>query len=249
MPTIASLHPRPTDATLTVTKAAHVLGVHPNTIRAWSDAGRLRYYRINPRGDRRYRLGDLQRFLSNAAEGPSPDPPRRGVKGLHRRGRPESSNGAMTVADARHRRPGPSVPVRVATASPGSHRAGLEVLAALGGIMSSVIGSAVDPEILLGSATRTIREGTGLSLVSIWRLDSGRLTPVGISGPPDVRLVELPRGGGVLGAALDAPGGVVDAEPLPATSATGMRGREIAASIPGADGPWGVLLAVGKSVV
>ena len=58
-------HPRPLDATLTVTRAAEVLGVHANTIRAWSDAGRLRYYRINPRGDRRYRLGDLQRFLAS----------------------------------------------------------------------------------------------------------------------------------------------------------------------------------------
>jgi diguanylate cyclase (GGDEF)-like protein/excisionase family DNA binding protein len=61
---------RPTDATLSVTKAARLLGVHPNTIRAWSDQGRLRYYRINPRGDRRYRMGDLQRFL-DAAEGSS----------------------------------------------------------------------------------------------------------------------------------------------------------------------------------
>src|SRR5205809_4559743 len=60
---------RPIDATLSVTKAARLLGVHPNTIRAWSDAGRLRYYRINPRGDRRYRLGDLQRFLSAAEQG------------------------------------------------------------------------------------------------------------------------------------------------------------------------------------
>ena len=59
--------PRPGDATLSVTKAAHVLGVHPNTIRAWSEAGRLRYYRINDRGDRRYRLVDLQRFLTAAA--------------------------------------------------------------------------------------------------------------------------------------------------------------------------------------
>ena len=58
------LHPRPLDATLTVTRAAEVLGVHANTVRAWSDAGRLRYYRINPRGDRRYRMGDLQRFLA-----------------------------------------------------------------------------------------------------------------------------------------------------------------------------------------
>ncbi|MFL5758013.1 MAG: helix-turn-helix domain-containing protein, partial [Chloroflexota bacterium] len=64
-----TLPPRPPDATLSVTKAARLLGVHPNTIRAWSDAGRLRYYRINPRGDRRYRLGDLQRFLAAAETG------------------------------------------------------------------------------------------------------------------------------------------------------------------------------------
>ena len=68
-----TLPPRPTDATLSVTKAARLLGVHPNTIRAWSDAGRLRYYRIDPRGDRRYRLGDLQRFLA-AAENSATDP-------------------------------------------------------------------------------------------------------------------------------------------------------------------------------
>src|SRR6476620_890541 len=62
---------RPTDATLSVTKAARLLGVHPNTVRAWSDAGRLRYYRINPRGDRRYRMGDLQRFLTAAENLPT----------------------------------------------------------------------------------------------------------------------------------------------------------------------------------
>src|SRR3954447_1094844 len=62
---------RPGDATLTVKKAAGVLGVHPNTVRAWSEAGRLRFYRINDRGDRRYRLGDLQRSLA-AAEAPPP---------------------------------------------------------------------------------------------------------------------------------------------------------------------------------
>lgn len=58
---------RPDDATLTVAKAARLLGVHANTIRAWSDQGRLPYYRINERGDRRYRLADLQRFLATAA--------------------------------------------------------------------------------------------------------------------------------------------------------------------------------------
>ena len=69
-PAASTWTPRPGDATLTVTKAAQVLGVHPNTVRAWSEAGRLRYYRINERGDRRYRLGDLQRFLA-AAESPA----------------------------------------------------------------------------------------------------------------------------------------------------------------------------------
>ncbi len=65
---------RPADATVSVTKAARLLGVHPNTVRAWSDKGRLRYYRINPRGDRRYRLGDLQRFLEAAEMGPDETP-------------------------------------------------------------------------------------------------------------------------------------------------------------------------------
>ena len=62
---------RPIDATLSVTRAARLLGVHPNTVRAWSDAGRLRYYRINPRGDRRYRLSDLHRYLAAAENGPA----------------------------------------------------------------------------------------------------------------------------------------------------------------------------------
>lgn len=62
-----ALSSRPQDATLSVQKAARLLGVHANTIRAWSDQGRLRFYRINARGDRRYRLGDLQRFLDDAA--------------------------------------------------------------------------------------------------------------------------------------------------------------------------------------
>src|SRR4029079_3145685 len=63
----AQLPPRPIDATLTVTKAARLLGVHPNTVRAWSDAGRLRFYRINPRGDRRYRLRHTPGVLTGAA--------------------------------------------------------------------------------------------------------------------------------------------------------------------------------------
>jgi diguanylate cyclase (GGDEF)-like protein/excisionase family DNA binding protein len=50
-------------ALLTVAQAATLLGVHPNTIRTWTDAGRLTAYRINARGDRRFRRGDVERLL------------------------------------------------------------------------------------------------------------------------------------------------------------------------------------------
>ena len=56
------------DALIGVAQAAALLGVHPNTIRAWTDAGRLTAYRINPRGDRRYRRGDVERLLAEGAE-------------------------------------------------------------------------------------------------------------------------------------------------------------------------------------
>src|SRR5829696_935361 len=52
---------------LTVAGAARLLGVHANTIRAWTDQGRLPCLRINRRGDRRYSAGELRRFLAAAA--------------------------------------------------------------------------------------------------------------------------------------------------------------------------------------
>ncbi len=71
---------RPIDATLSVMRAARLLGVHPNTVRAWSDAGRLRYFRINGRGDRRYRLHDLQRFMSAREARALPETDERGER-------------------------------------------------------------------------------------------------------------------------------------------------------------------------
>jgi diguanylate cyclase (GGDEF)-like protein/excisionase family DNA binding protein len=53
---------------VSVAQAAALLGVHPNTVRAWTEAGRLPAFRINARGDRRYRTGDVERLL---AEGTS----------------------------------------------------------------------------------------------------------------------------------------------------------------------------------
>jgi diguanylate cyclase (GGDEF)-like protein/excisionase family DNA binding protein len=51
------------DGLLSVAQAAKLLGVHPNTIRSWTDAGRLTAYRINARGDRRFRRDDVERIL------------------------------------------------------------------------------------------------------------------------------------------------------------------------------------------
>ena len=62
------------EALVSVAQAAALLGVHPNTVRSWSDAGRLPAYRINARGDRRYRSGDVQRLLAEGT-GPEEDPP------------------------------------------------------------------------------------------------------------------------------------------------------------------------------
>lgn len=43
-----------------------MLGVHANTVRAWTDQGRLRCLRINERGDRRYSTRDLEMYLTLA---------------------------------------------------------------------------------------------------------------------------------------------------------------------------------------
>ncbi len=49
---------------LTVREVAELLHIHTNTLRRWSDKGRIVAYRINPRGDRRYRLRDIEGFLA-----------------------------------------------------------------------------------------------------------------------------------------------------------------------------------------
>jgi len=49
---------------LTIREVAKQLHVHPNTLRRWSDAGRITAYRINSRGDRRFRRQDIARFFA-----------------------------------------------------------------------------------------------------------------------------------------------------------------------------------------
>ena len=56
------------EALVSVAQAAALLGVHPNTIRSWTEAGRLAAFRINSRGDRRYRRSDVEALLAEGAE-------------------------------------------------------------------------------------------------------------------------------------------------------------------------------------
>jgi excisionase family DNA binding protein len=49
---------------LTVREVARLLHVHPNTLRRWSNNGRIKAYRITPRGDRRYRREEIAHFLA-----------------------------------------------------------------------------------------------------------------------------------------------------------------------------------------
>lgn len=51
------------DVMLTAGEAAHMLGVHENTVRRWSNRGILQTCRVGPRGDRRFRRQDVDNFL------------------------------------------------------------------------------------------------------------------------------------------------------------------------------------------
>ena len=49
---------------LTVREVAWLFHVHPNTLRRWSNNGRIKAYRINPRGDRRFKREEIAHFLA-----------------------------------------------------------------------------------------------------------------------------------------------------------------------------------------
>jgi len=63
------LHPRPrkskppSDQMLRVSEVARLLGLHVNTVRRWSDAGKLPTFTISTRGDRRFKRSDVLKQL------------------------------------------------------------------------------------------------------------------------------------------------------------------------------------------
>src|SRR6478752_6465042 len=226
MPTKSSSPPplssRPGDATLSVTKAAGVLGVHPNTVRAWSDAGRLRYYRINDRGDRRYRLNDLQRFLAAADSGA-----------------PLAADEAPATGRST-RRDGlaPAAPTLSESA------AGLDLLADLAEVAS--FPSGLDPA--LDEACRRIRLATGAALVGVWERRPGGLVPraTDVEGPGITAARTSAPARTLFAQALETP------EPIHARPGSpgpapvlGMGTDELIVRIPGGGEPWGVLVLAG----
>lgn len=56
------------DPMLTVSDVAHLLSVHINTVRRWSNQGILKAYRVGSRGDRRFRQEDITSFLSQESK-------------------------------------------------------------------------------------------------------------------------------------------------------------------------------------
>jgi excisionase family DNA binding protein len=56
---------------LTLRETAELLGVHPNTVREWSNRGSLPFYSFSTRGDRRFSLGDLEAFIARHRRGES----------------------------------------------------------------------------------------------------------------------------------------------------------------------------------
>jgi diguanylate cyclase (GGDEF)-like protein/excisionase family DNA binding protein len=215
------LNSRPGDATLTVARAAQVLGVHPNTIRAWSDAGRLRYFRMNARGDRRYRLADLQRFLASAESGRSPAADLAPVRATRSGRRPVSA--LEPVAD---------LPI------------GLDLIAELADIGTRSAGL----EAAFDAGCRRIRSATGAALVGIWEQRPGGLVPraADVEGSGTTATRRVPPGRNVLTAALESsePVHARPGQPGPKTI-LGIGTDELAVAIPGLDGPWGVLVLAG----
>jgi len=53
---------------LTASELAHLLNIHINTVRRWSNQGVLKAYRIGPRGDRRFSKEDIDSFLAENPE-------------------------------------------------------------------------------------------------------------------------------------------------------------------------------------
>ncbi len=209
--------------------------MHPNTIRAWSDQGRLRFYRINARGDRRYRLGDLQRFLS-AAEQPAPSSRRGRAQGpipvrpipsigaelVELRSRPSERativgdpagapvTGFATARDrlAEAEGHGPGHPPFVAPLSSPLDVERRLVEIDLLGRLADLVASARSLDEIVSSAVDLLHGRAGHDMAVVLQRREGRLAPVAARGQGADRVGWIAESAGLPGRALTAPGPV-----------------------------------------
>ncbi len=241
---------RPADATLSVAKAAGLLGVHPNTIRAWSDRGRLAFLRINERGDRRYRLGDLQRFLADAETRREPIRGRRGP-GWSSAAPVAPSIGAAAVEQrtrpSEHASGDPTAAVRVVSADAG-YRAAARIrpdTAILERLADLVVADA-DADVAMRAAVDDLHDRAGHGLVAILEHRDGRLVARAARGAGVDRLGSLSGSNGLPARALRGESPVAEtghAGPDWLGGSASLLRSRVAAPIRDADNrTWGVLL-------
>jgi diguanylate cyclase (GGDEF)-like protein/excisionase family DNA binding protein len=208
--------PPESQPTLSVTEAARVVGVHPNTLRAWTSQGRIRAYRINRRGDRRYRRDDLDAFLEATAEGPAGD---------------AAQTGFATSTDDDV--PGVDVLALV--------RREVNTAAAIAG--GEVGASGLDGA--LTRTTRIVRTRHGHAFVGIWERDDERLVPRAAAGDQQPLSVDL-GGRSLVARALHAEPTLEEPVDGSAQWITHVGSGAVACAAPihGPSGPWGVLVVV-----
>ena len=242
-----TLTPRPTDATLSVTKAARLLGVHPNTVRAWSEQGRLRYYRINTRGDRRYRLGDLQRFLAEAEKAPAPSRRRRGLGGIP--ARPVAPSIGADVVELRTRpTAGSTALVPPIAASRAVHQAPAKTYLEISVLTSlaDLVARDADPEVVMQAAVEHLHNRAGHDLVAVFEHRDGRLVMRAARGVGAEQLGSLDAAHGLPVRALRSDGPVAETAPAGSdwlgASGSLLECRVAAAIRSVAGSAWGILV-------
>jgi diguanylate cyclase (GGDEF)-like protein len=160
---------------VSIALAARILGVHPNTVRTWTEQGRLPVLRINARGDRRYRVMDLEAFLAAAQQVSEP----RGRRLDHRPAAASPGGRVFHGLAARRSRE-------------------LLVLGEIARLTAHV----TDLDATLHRICQLLREAFDYRLVAVGQLRDGVIVARVTHGIPVDRLPAMPVGSGIVGAAI-----------------------------------------------